>query len=98
MTAFEQAALCQEERQTLATERQSYDVMFPRVVMPGLSGIELGQKIRRLYLVRGQVLSSPIADKLAQRAISFLLATGMAGMKPLAHSARRRSCLGRNDR
>jgi len=50
----------------LAEDSARFDVVFSDVVMPGMSGIELGQEIRRLYLDLPVVLTSGYSHVLAQ--------------------------------
>jgi CheY-like chemotaxis protein len=57
--AAEALQLCQEQ-----TDR--FDVVFSDVVMPGMSGVELGEEIRRLYPGLPVVLTSGYSHVLAQ--------------------------------
>ena len=50
----------------LKTHAGRYDVVFSDVVMPGMSGIELAQQIRRLYADLPVVLTSGYSHVLAQ--------------------------------
>jgi PAS domain S-box-containing protein len=50
----------------LAENAQRFDVVFSDVVMPGMSGIELGHEIRRLYGPLPVVLTSGYSHVLAQ--------------------------------
>jgi PAS domain S-box-containing protein len=50
----------------LAENASRFDVVFSDVVMPGMSGIELGQEIRRLYRDLPVVLTSGYSHVLAQ--------------------------------
>jgi CheY-like chemotaxis protein len=50
----------------LAANASRFDVVFSDVVMPGMSGIELGQEIRRLYHDLPVVLTSGYSHVLAQ--------------------------------
>ncbi|HEX8486895.1 PAS domain-containing protein [Sphingomonas sp.] len=49
-----------------AADEDAFDVVFSDVVMPGMSGIELGQEIRRLYPDLPVVLTSGYSHVLAQ--------------------------------
>ena len=50
----------------LATGARRFDVVFTDVMMPGMSGIELGQEIRRLYPDLPVLLTSGYSQVLAQ--------------------------------
>ncbi|UAJ09933.1 PAS domain-containing protein [Polymorphobacter megasporae] len=50
----------------LREDRARFDVVFSDVVMPGMSGIELGQEIRRLYPDLSVILTSGYSTVLAQ--------------------------------
>jgi PAS domain S-box-containing protein len=50
----------------LAEDELRFDVVFTDVVMPGMSGIELGQEIRRLYPGLPVVLASGYSTELAK--------------------------------
>jgi PAS domain S-box-containing protein len=50
----------------LAEDELRYDVVFTDVVMPGMSGIDLGRKIRRLYPGLPVVLASGYSTVLAE--------------------------------
>ncbi|WP_244537363.1 response regulator [Methylobacterium pseudosasicola] len=50
----------------LAKNPERFDVVFSDVMMPGMSGIELGQEIRRLYHDLTVVLTSGYSHVLAQ--------------------------------
>jgi PAS domain S-box-containing protein len=50
----------------LRHERARFDVVFSDVVMPGMSGIDLGQEIRRLYPDLSVILTSGYSNVLAQ--------------------------------
>lgn len=50
----------------LAENADRFDVVFTDVVMPGMSGIELGQRIRSLYPDLPVVLTSGYSHVLAQ--------------------------------
>ena len=50
----------------LARDAERFDVVFSDVMMPGMSGIELGQEIRRLYHDLPVVLTSGYSHILAQ--------------------------------
>ncbi|MFD1950823.1 PAS domain S-box protein [Sphingomonas arantia] len=50
----------------LRTTDDRYDVVFSDVVMPGMSGIELGQEVRRLYPSMPVVLTSGYSSALAE--------------------------------
>lgn len=51
----------------LGTEAAGIDLVFSDVVMPGMSGIELAQEIRRLYPRVPVVLTSGYSNILAQQ-------------------------------
>jgi PAS domain S-box-containing protein len=51
----------------LARAAADYDVVFTDVVMPGKSGIELGEEVRRLYPGLPVVLTSGFSDVLADQ-------------------------------
>ena len=51
----------------LARAAADYDVVFTDVVMPGKSGIELGEDVRRLYPGLPVVLTSGFSDVLAEQ-------------------------------
>ena len=51
----------------LAAEHGRFDVVFSDVMMPGMSGIELGQEIARLYPEIPVVLTSGYSEVLAQK-------------------------------
>jgi PAS domain S-box-containing protein len=50
----------------LRDDRARYDVVFSDVVMPGMSGVELGQELRRLYPDLPVILTSGYSSVLAQ--------------------------------
>jgi len=50
----------------LAARASLYNVVFSDVMMPGMSGIELGQEIGRLYPTLPVVLTSGYSEVLAQ--------------------------------
>lgn len=52
--------------QELAQDADRFQVVFSDVVMPGMSGIELGQEIRRSYATLPVVLTSGYSHVLAQ--------------------------------
>ncbi len=54
------------EALTLLAEADGYDAVFSDVVMPGMSGIELGQTIRRLYPDMPVILTSGYSHVLAE--------------------------------
>jgi CheY-like chemotaxis protein len=60
------AANAEEALAELAKEDTRFDVVFSDVMMPGMSGIELGQEIRKLYLDLPVVLTSGYSHVLAQ--------------------------------
>jgi CheY-like chemotaxis protein len=60
------AADGQEALAILAERQAHFDVVFSDVVMPGMTGIELGQEIRRLYHDLPVVLTSGYSHVLAQ--------------------------------
>ncbi|GJE43257.1 response regulator [Methylobacterium soli] len=51
----------------LAEDELRFDVVFTDVVMPGMSGIELGREIRRLYPGLPVVLASGYSTVLAEK-------------------------------
>ncbi len=51
----------------LAREGDRFDMVFSDVVMPGMSGIDLGRQIRRLYPDLPVVLTSGYSDVLAEQ-------------------------------
>jgi CheY-like chemotaxis protein len=53
--------------QELATRNAAVDVVFSDVMMPGMSGLELGEEIRRLHPGLPVVLTSGYSHILAQR-------------------------------
>ena len=50
----------------LAANDSGFDVVFTDVVMPGMSGIEMGQQIKRIYPKLPVILTSGFSDVLAQ--------------------------------
>lgn len=56
----------QEALAELAKDADRFDAVFSDVVMPGMSGIELGQEIKRLYPELPVVLASGYSHVLAQ--------------------------------
>jgi PAS domain S-box-containing protein len=50
----------------LRSDRAKYDAVFSDVVMPGMSGVELGQELRRLYPDLPVILTSGYSSVLAQ--------------------------------
>jgi CheY-like chemotaxis protein len=50
----------------LQRDASRFDVIFSDVVMPGMSGVELGQEVRRLYPDLPIVLASGYSHVLAQ--------------------------------
>jgi CheY-like chemotaxis protein len=60
------AANADEALTLLAQNADSFDVVFTDVVMPGMSGIELGQQIRRQYPALRVVLTSGYSHVLAE--------------------------------
>jgi CheY-like chemotaxis protein len=50
----------------LTTNAAAFDVVFSDVVMPGMSGVELGQEIRRLYPSLPVILASGYSSVIAQ--------------------------------
>jgi CheY-like chemotaxis protein len=56
----------QEALVELARHATHYDVVFSDVVMPGMTGIELAQEIRKLYPDLPVVLTSGYSHVLAQ--------------------------------
>jgi CheY-like chemotaxis protein len=60
------AANAQEALDMLAQEGARFDVVFSDVVMPGMSGIELGQEIRQRHPELPVVLTSGYSHVLAQ--------------------------------
>ena len=55
-----------DEALKLLDEVDGFDVVFSDVVMPGMSGVELGQEIRRLYPELPVVLTSGFSHVLAE--------------------------------
>ena len=55
-----------DEALKLLDEVNGFDVVFSDVVMPGMSGVELGQEIRRLYPELPVVLTSGFSHVLAE--------------------------------
>nr|WP_276046706.1 MULTISPECIES: PAS domain-containing protein [unclassified Sphingomonas] len=51
----------------LRDNRAKYDVVFSDVVMPGMSGVELGQELRKLYPDLPVILTSGYSSVLAER-------------------------------
>ena len=51
----------------LRDNRARYDVVFSDVVMPGMSGVELGQELRKLYPDLPVILTSGYSSVLAER-------------------------------
>lgn len=64
------AANAEEALAELAGNADEFDVVFSDVVMPGKSGIELGQEIRRQYPGLAVVLTSGYSHVLAQNGTS----------------------------
>jgi CheY-like chemotaxis protein len=60
------AASGEEALALLAGNHHRYDLVFSDVVMPGMSGIELGQRIRKLYPALRVVLTSGYSQVLAE--------------------------------
>ena len=60
------ACEAQEALSALRTGRDVYDVVFSDVVMPGMSGIELGQEVRRHFPSIPFVLTSGYSSVLAE--------------------------------
>ena len=60
------AANADEALELLEDDRTRFDVVFSDVVMPGMSGIELGQEIRRRYSSLPVVLTSGYSHVLAE--------------------------------
>jgi CheY-like chemotaxis protein len=60
------AANADEALQLLQEQADRFDVVFSDVVMPGMSGVDLGQEIRRLYPGLPVVLTSGYSHVLAQ--------------------------------
>lgn len=50
----------------LAADGERFDIVFSDVMMPGRSGIELGEEIRRQYPDLPVILTSGYSDVLAQ--------------------------------
>jgi PAS domain S-box-containing protein len=55
-----------DEALKLLAEADEFDAVFSDVMMPGMSGVELGQEIRRLYPGLPVVLTSGYSDVLAE--------------------------------
>jgi PAS domain S-box-containing protein len=55
-----------DEALTILSAADGFDVVFSDVVMPGMSGVEFGQEIRRRYPSLPVVLTSGYSDVLAQ--------------------------------
>ena len=55
-----------DEALNMLSQIDSFDIVFTDVVMPGMSGVELGQEIRRLYPKLPVVLTSGYSHVLAQ--------------------------------
>ncbi|MET0530966.1 MAG: ATP-binding protein [Microvirga sp.] len=55
-----------EQALELLSEKGDFDAVFSDVVMPGMSGVELGREIRRRYPTLPVVLTSGYSDVLAQ--------------------------------
>jgi CheY-like chemotaxis protein len=60
------AANAQEALRLLAESPRGFDVVFSDVVMPGMSGVELGQQIRQSYPSLPVVLTSGYSHVLAE--------------------------------
>ncbi len=74
----------------LAANASRFDVVFSDVVMPGMSGIELGQEIRRLYHDLPVVLTSGYSHVLAQSGtFGFELLHKPYSMEELARTLRK---------
>ena len=57
----------QEALDALAADAGGFDAVFSDVVMPGMSGIELGQELRRLHPGLPVLLTSGYSDVIAQK-------------------------------
>jgi DNA-binding NtrC family response regulator len=55
-----------EQALELLSKKGDFDAVFSDVVMPGMSGVELGREIRRRYPTLPVVLTSGYSDVLAQ--------------------------------
>jgi CheY-like chemotaxis protein len=55
-----------EQALALLSEKGEFDAVFSDVVMPGMSGVELGREIRRRYPALPVVLTSGYSEVLAQ--------------------------------
>lgn len=74
-------------------------MVFSDIVMPGLNGIELGQKIRELVDDLPAVLTSGYSDMLTQRGVdAFDVLQDPYSIEQLSHALRKASALRRNER
>jgi two-component system, NtrC family, sensor kinase len=83
----------------LAQRSGHFDVVFSDIVMPGINGIELGQKIRELGDDLPVVLTSGYSDMLAHRGVdAFDVLQKPYSIEQLSHALRKASALRRRER
>ncbi len=79
------AANATEALKLLEEDHARFDVVFSDVVMPGMSGVELGREIRRLYPNLPVVLTSGYSHVLAEE--------GQGALEMISNSLRRKKRL-----